>query len=80
MLLAKYLIRKCNTTRSQSNSCIFYKKEEGGKLELVISVHVDDVFMSGRTKTLENIKELIKLKFTIQEFENVMRFLGLYYN
>ena len=50
-----------------------------GKLELMMYVHVDDVFMAGRLKTWENIKEMIKFKFKIQEYDNVNKFLGLYY-
>ena len=43
-----------------------YKKYDGEKLELVMSVHVDDIFMAGRPETLENFKENRKLKFNIQ--------------
>ena len=53
-------------TRIQADSCIFYKKYDYGKLDLVMSIHVDDVFLSGITETSENIKETIKLKFNIQ--------------
>ena len=45
----------------------FYKKYYGGKLGLMMSVCVDDLFMEGRPETLENIKDIIKLKFNIQE-------------
>ena len=57
ILLAKYLVNKCNLKRSKSNSCIFLRKYDKGNLELVMSVHVDDVFMADKTKTLKNIKE-----------------------
>ena len=39
-------------TRIQADYFIFYKKDDGGKLQLVMSVHVYDVFMAGRPKTL----------------------------
>ena len=65
--------------RSKSNYCIFYRKYYNGRLELVMFVHIDDVFMSGRPETLEKIKEIIKLKFNIQESEKEKKFLGVYY-
>ena len=54
-LLAKYLIKECDMTRIQSDSCIFYNKYGDGELELVMSVHVDDVFMAGRLETLKKV-------------------------
>ena len=69
ILIAKYLIKEYNATRTKANYRIFYKKDNDGKLELVISFHIYDVFMSVRPETLENIKETIKLKFNIQEPE-----------
>ena len=56
-----------------------YKKYDGEKLELVMSVHVDDIFMVGRPETLENFKEIIKLKFNIQASGKVKKFIGVYY-
>ena len=47
-LLEKYLFNKCNLKRSKSDSCIFFRKYENWKLELVMSVHVDNIFMTGK--------------------------------
>ena len=58
------------------DSCNLYGKYDIGKVELVISIHVDGVFMAGMTDKLENIKEMIKLKFNIQESVKVRNFLG----
>ena len=66
-------------TRIQADSCIFYKKDYCGKLETVMSVHVDDVIMSVMPETLENIKYMIKLKFNIKESVKVKNFLGVYH-
>ena len=46
-LLAKYLIKKCNLKISKADSYIFYKKFDDGKLEIVMSVNVDNVFLEG---------------------------------
>ena len=74
-LLGKYLVNECNLKRSKADSCIFFRKYEKGKLELVISVHVDDVFMAGKPEALKVIKEKIKKKFNISESGNVKKFL-----
>ena len=79
ILLAKYLISGFNLKRSKSDSCIFYKKDEYGKLELVISVHLDDVLMVGNPDTLNKIKEMIKKKFNIEESVKVKKFSRVFY-
>ena len=40
-------------------------------------VHVDNVFLSVRKETLENIKEMAKLKFIIQKSRKVKKSLGV---
>ena len=53
---------------------------KNGKLKLVMSVHVDGVFMAGKPETLKVIKENIKEKFNISESGKVENFLGVYYD
>lgn len=60
-------------------SCIFYKKDDEGGLDLVVSFHEYNLFIEGRMETLENIKYMIKLKFNIQESRKTKDFLGVYY-
>ena len=56
ILMAKCLINECNMTRSKSNSCIFYKKDYNGKLEFMMSIREDDMFMVGRLEILDIIQ------------------------
>ena len=44
-----------------------------------MSVHVENLFISGNMETLKNILENIKEKFNISESEKVNNFLGFYY-
>ena len=76
-LLDKYSTKECDMTKIQSEFCIFYRKYDGVKLDIVMSVYIDDVFMSGIPETPEKIKEMIKLKFSIKESEKVKKFLGV---
>ena len=78
-LLAKYLIHEYNLKRSKADSCIFDKKDNKGKLELMIPVHVNNVIISGNPETLKNSQGKIKLKLNIQESEKAKKFLGAYY-
>ena len=55
-ILAKYIINECNPKIRKTNSFIFYKKDDIGRLELVMSVHVNDVFIAGNRGSLEKIK------------------------
>ena len=66
-------------TRRRTDYCISYQKYDDTKLELVVSVYVDNVFMAGRPQTLEKIKEMVNLKPNIQEFGKVKKFLGVDY-
>ena len=77
--IAKYLTNKCNLKRSKAEPFIFYKKDDNGKLILMMSLHLDDVFMSWKSDTLEKTKENINTKFNIQESVKVKKFLGVYY-
>ena len=52
--------------KSKTDSYILFDKYDKGKLELLMSVHVYNVFMDGNSETLKNIKEKIKEKFNIQ--------------
>ena len=74
-LLSKYLIKEYGMRRRQEDSYIFYNKYDGGKLELMMSVHVDNVVMLVRPEILESIKYMIKLKFNIQESVKVKKFI-----
>ena len=76
ILLAKYLINEFNLKRSKSESCILCRKYGDRKLKLVVLVHVYNLFMAVNTETLRKIKEIIKLKFNIQESRKVRKFLG----
>ena len=61
-----------------ADSCIFFMKDEKGKLYLVVSIHVDNLFMAGKSETLKDIKENIKEKFNISSFVKVKTFIGVY--
>ena len=46
ILLAKYLVNKREFKRIKSDSCILFRRYRKGNLELVMSVHVGNVFIA----------------------------------
>ena len=66
-------------TRIKADSCIFFKKSDNGKLERIISVHVDNLCMTGKPETLKNIKRNGKSEFQYSIVREVKKFLGIYY-
>ena len=70
-LLDKYLVNGCNLKMINADSCILFRKDDKGNLELVMSFHVDNVFMASKPETLNNTRENIKEKFNIKKFLRV---------
>ena len=79
ILLDKYLVNECNLKMSRTYSSIFFKKDYKGRLELVMLVDLDYVFIAGKLETWKKAKEKIKENFNISEFGKVKKFLGVYY-
>ena len=42
------LVTNLGLTQSQTDPCIFFKHDEAGKLNLLISTHMDDSLIKGR--------------------------------
>ena len=59
-LLVKYLFRECNIKRSKADYYIFFRKYEKGNVELIMSVHMNYVFVAGNLEVSKYIKENIK--------------------
>ena len=66
ILLDKYLIEKFTLKRSKYKYFIFLKKYDDRKLELVMSVHVEYVFMVGKPEKLDKIKDIIRQEFNMK--------------
>ena len=65
--------------RSKVHSCILYKKDDNGKLELVMTVYIDYVFVAGKTEKLKITKYVMNQRFNIQYSGKVKKFLKVYY-
>ena len=75
-LLAEYLVNEFNVKMSKAESFIFFRKDEKFKLDIVMSVHVDDVFMAGKSETLETLNKISRRISTYQSPEKQRIFLG----
>jgi len=47
------LVTNLSLTQSQTDPCIFFKHDEAGKLNLLISTHVDDSLIGGQKWVME---------------------------
>ena len=59
--------------------CMLYKKDEEGKLSLIIAIYVDDVLISGREKDIREFKETFKKANKITDLGKLKRHLGIWY-
>ena len=52
ILLSKWVIKECDIKIIQAESYIFYNKYDSRKLELMMSIHVENVLVEGSSETL----------------------------
>ena len=54
-------------TKSKSDSCLFFKKDENGRTIGVIVVYVDDCVIAGEQKFIQDMKAKLKQEFGVVE-------------
>ena len=75
-----YLEEKCDMKQSKADPCIFYRKDkETGELMLILSVHVDDVIVAGKSEYVEELKTKVKERFNITDLGQLKKHLGVNY-
>ena len=58
---------------------MLYKKDEEGKLKLIIALYIDDVLISGREKDIKEFKETFKKTYKMTDIGRLKRHLGIWY-
>ena len=74
---AQYLIKELGMTRSLTDSCLFFMKDESGKVVLMASRHVDDTQIAGRPEWIKFFKDKVKERFNIKELVRLQKHLGI---
>ena len=68
---------KCE--QSKADPCLLLKKDDRGKVVLLIVCYVDDVLLSGTKDTIKWFKEEFKRKYNITELGRMKKHLGMWY-
>ena len=65
--------------QSAVDPCLLFKKDENGKLILLIAVYVDDVLIAGKKEDVDAFKNEFKKTYNITELGDLKRHLGIWF-
>ena len=71
---------KINCEQSKTDPCLLLKKDDKGKVMLLIVCYVDDVLLSGTKETIQWFKNEFKQKYNITELGRMKKHLGMWYD
>jgi len=71
------LVTNLSLTQSQTDLCIFFKHDKAGKLNLLISTHVDDSLIGGRKWVMEAFFEQFVEYLKIERLGKLKKHLGV---
>ena len=66
-------------TRSKVDPCVMYKKDEQGKLCLLLVFHIDDGCVAGRPEEVKKLMEHLRAEIEILEIGRMEEHLGVHY-
>src|SRR5688572_23712861 len=72
-------MNKMGMTRSSTDPCVFYLKDENGKAKLIIACHVDDTIIVGKKEDQEWFKTEVQKRFSIKDLGKLKKHLGVWY-
>ena len=65
--------------QSNTDPCMLYKRNQKGKICLVIAVYVDDVLMARKSKSIKTFKEQFRKTYKSIDLGKLKRHLGVWY-
>ena len=68
-----------NLEQSLRDPCVFYKKNEAGRITAIVVVYVDDCLIAGETDAIQQIKTDLKREFGVVEDGQLRKLLGVRY-
>jgi hypothetical protein len=74
---SKHLTTTVGLTQSKTDPCMFIKRNNQGKVVLILAVYVDDTIITGSKKEVQKAYQLIKLKFVIDILGQLCKHLGI---
>ena len=72
-------LKRIGLERSICDPCVYYGKDQGGNINLVLIVVVDDTLCIGETETILKFKEEFKKNFTVTDLGRLKKHLGVWY-
>ena len=69
-----------NLTQSESDPCIFYRKNKQGRTQLIIIIYVDDCCLIGKQDTVNKAKKRLREEFGTVENGKLRKLLGVRYD
>ena len=73
------LMKSMGMTQSKADACMFTRQDETGKTILIMSSHVDDIFVAGTPDAIAWFKQQLKERFNIKEMGRIIKHLGIKY-
>jgi len=74
-----YLINQLKLTQSQTDPCIFYKKNKWDHLVLILALYVDDTLIAGTRSEVDWLYEQVQKKFKIEKLGRLKKHLGIWW-
>ena len=65
--------------QSKTDPCMLYKRNQKGKICLMIAVYVDDVLMVRESENIKIFKEQFRKRYKITDLGKLKKYLGVWY-
>ena len=75
----EHLIKKMKMKQSLTDPCVFYLRDDQGKLVLIALLHVDDTLMAGEAKWIKWYKAMVGERFKYRDEGKLKKHLGVRY-
>jgi Reverse transcriptase (RNA-dependent DNA polymerase) len=76
--LKKHL-QDCGVKESKIDPCLYYMRDDKGKVILLAAMTVDDILIAGTAQARLEFKKILKTRFMIMELSPLQKHLGVYY-
>jgi hypothetical protein len=70
----------CQLKQCKTDPCIFYRRDDDGKVVLLMAEYIDDEILAGKRYAIEDVKRGLREHLTISDLGPLRRHLGVYYS
>jgi hypothetical protein len=69
----------CQLKQCKTDPCIFYRRDDKGKVVLIMAAYIDDEILCGKRYAIDDVKRGLREHLTITDLGPLQRHLGVYY-